>query len=357
MNNEFFEALDLFEKEKGIDRGYLIEKIKIAIVAAVKRGYGVGDNVLVELNTTTGDFYVAIQKTAVEEIEDPQTEMLVDEAKNYDKKATAGDMVSIPLEPKEFGRIAAQAAKQIIRQGIREAERSQMFKELQKKENEIVSAVVLRIDQKTGNLTLDMGKYQSLLPKIEQVENETFTEGEHIKVYVVGVNAGDKGPKMIISRTNAGLVRRLFEMEVPEIFDGIVEVKAISREAGVRTKMAVCSKDENVDPIGACIGPKGIRVAKIVDELKGEKIDIVKYSEDPAEFIKEALAPAKVVGVEIIDEKGKMCRAIVPDGQLSLAIGNKGKNAKLAARLTGWKIDIKPESGFFGEEEKIDEGE
>ena len=346
MNNDFFEALEMFEKEKGIEKGYLTEKIQIAIVAAVKKGYDVEDNVIVEVDGEKGKIYVAIKKLVVEEVEMPETEMLVDEARNYSSKANVGDFVEIPLEPKEFGRIAAQAAKQIIRQGIREAERSQMYKELQKKENEIVSAVVLKIDQRTGNLTLDMGKYQSLLPKAEQVENETFKDGEHIKVYVVGVNAGEKGPKLMISRTNAGLVKRLFEMEVPEIFEGIVEIKAISREAGTRTKMAVYSKDENVDPSGACIGPKGIRVAKIVDELKGEKIDIIKYNEDPAEFIKEALAPAKVLSVEILDLEEKTCRATVPDNQLSLAIGNKGKNAKLAARLTGWKIDIKPESGI-----------
>lgn len=350
MNSEFFEALRLFEKEKGIPSDYLAEKITNAITAAVKRTYSGNENVLVEIDTKKERFYVALTKTVVDKVEDSELEIQIDEARRYNKKVQIGEIVEIPLETKQFGRIAAGAAKQIIRQGIREAERNQMYQELQSKSQEIIAASILKIDPNSGALVLDMGKYQSILPKSEQVETETYTVGEHIKVYVVDVASGEKGPRVMISRTHSGLVKRLFEMEVPEIFDGLVEVKSISREAGSRTKIAVFSKDENVDPIGACIGPKGTRVAKIVDELKGEKIDIIKFSEDPKQFIAEALSPAKVVEVEILDEENKACKVTVPDNQLSLAIGNKGQNAKLAARLTGWKIDIKPESGFFGEE-------
>lgn len=350
MNHEFFEALRLFEKEKGISPEYLAEKITNAITAAVKRTYETEDNIVVDIDTKKERFYVALTKIVVEKVEEPNEEIQLDEAKRYNKKAQIGDTVEIPLETKQFGRIAAGAAKQIIRQGIREAERSQMYQELQGKTHEIVSAQILKIDPQNGALVLDMGKYQSVLPLAEQVEGEAYKVGEHIQVYVVEVTSTERGPRVMISRTHAGLVKRLFETEVPEIFEGLVEVKAISREAGARTKIAVYSKDENVDPIGACIGPKGSRVAKIVDELKGEKIDIVKYNEDPKIFIAEALSPAKVVDVELLDEENKACKVTVPDGQLSLAIGNRGQNAKLAARLTGWKIDIKPESGFFGEE-------
>jgi len=350
MNSEFFDALMAFEKEKGIERQYLVDKIKTAIIAAVKRGYGVQDNIIVDIDLEKQKFYVAIQKTMVEEVENPALEIQVDEGKKYNKKAMIGDIVEVSLKTSEFGILAAQAAKQIIRQGIREAERSQMYKELKDKSNEIISAIVLRTDNRNGSLILDMGKYQSVLPKGEQVENEVFNDGEHIKVYVMEVKETERGPRIIISRSNLGLVRRLFEMEVPEILDGVVEIKSVSREAGTRTKIAVYSNDENVDAIGACIGPKRNRISKIIEELRGEKVDIIKYSDDPAEFIKESLSPAKVVGVEIINAEERICKVKVPDGQLSLAIGGKGKNAKLAAKLTGWKIDIKPESGFYGEE-------
>lgn len=350
MNHEFFEALRLFEKEKGISAEYLAEKITAAIVAAVKRAYEVEENILVEIDPVRERFYVALVKEVVEQVEDGNTQIQVDEAKRFDKQASVGASVEVPLETKQFGRIAAGAAKQIIRQGIREAERSQMFKELQSKSHEIVSAQVLKIDPENGALILDMGKYQSVLPLSEQVEEEVYQVGDHIKIYIADVMSTERGPRAMISRTHEGLVKRLFEMEVPEVFDGLVEIKSISREAGSRTKIAVYSKDENVDPIGACIGPKGSRIEKIIDELKGEKIDIVHYSEDPQMFIAEALSPAKVVEVELLDTEAKTCKVIVPDGQLSLAIGNRGQNAKLAARLTGWKIDIKPESGFYGEE-------
>ena len=351
MNNEFFEALALLEKEKGISADYLLEKIKAAIAIAVKRDYGGTENALVEIDPARGAFRVAIRKDVVEAVENQYTDILLQDAYQYDKHAEVGGTVEIPLETKQFGRIAAQAAKHVIRQGIREAEKGQILQEFQSKEHEIVSAVVSRIDPKKGVATLEIGRSEAILPKSEQVPTEELVEGQRIKVYVVEVANSEKGPRIMISRTHPGLVKRLFEIEVPEIYDGTVEVKAISREAGSRTKLAVWSKDENVDAVGACIGPKGSRVAKIVDELDGEKIDVVKYSEDPAQFISAALSPADVISVEVDPDGAKTCKVTVPDHQLSLAIGNKGQNARLAAKLTGWKIDIRPESGFFGEDE------
>ena len=340
MNTEFFEALTLLEKEKGIPADYLLEKIKAAIAIAVKRDYGGSENGLVEIDPEKGKFQVAIRKTVVEAVENPNTEILLNDAYKYDKKAEIGSVVDIPLETKQFGRIAAQAAKHVIRQGIREAERGQMMQEFQSREHEIISAKVVRTDPARGSVTLEIGKSEAMLTRQEQVPGED----------VVEVAATDRGPRVMLSRTHPGLVKRLFEMEVPELYDGTVELKAISREAGSRTKIAVYSKDQNVDAVGACIGPKGARVAKIVDELGGEKIDVVKYSEDPAEFVAAALSPSQVVSVDVAEDGSKSCIVKVPDNQLSLAIGNKGQNARLAAKLTGWKIDIKPESGFYGEE-------
>ena len=351
LNQEFFEALAMLEKEKGIPMQYLIEKIEAAISIAIKRDEDGAEDNVVEIDPETERFYVAVRKTVVEEIEDPGSEILKEEAAKYKKNAMVGDIIEIPLETHDFGRIAAQAAKHVIRQGIREAERERIMAEYQSHCNDIITATVLRTDPRTGNVTLELAnRNEAILPKNEQVPGETYTDGQRIRVYVMDVFAGDKGPRMKISRTRAGLVERLFEMEVPEIYDGTIEIKATAREAGSRTKMAVWSKDPNVDAVGACIGPKGSRVAGIVDELGGEKIDVVKYSEDIQEFIAAALAPATVLGVEIEDEEARSCKVTVPDHQLSLTIGNKGQNARLAAKLTGWKIDIRPESGFYGEE-------
>lgn len=352
MNGEFFEALSLLEAERGLSADYLLEKIRNAIVIAVKKDYDVEDeNVLVEIDPRTGKFNVTLLKLVVEEVEDPRVEISLNEAQAKRRTTKLGDMFNIPLKTKDFGRIAAQTAKHVIRQGLKEAERSQMYAEMQSKAHEIITAVIHSIDPAKGTVTVELSKGgTAVLPRNEQVPGEQLREGQHIKVYVVDVIEGDRGPRMMISRTHPGLVKRMFEMEVPEIFDGTVEVKAISREAGARTKMAVWSKDENVDPVGACIGPRGQRVAKIVDELGGEKIDIVRWSEDPAAFISAALSPANVVGVEILDGESKACRVTVPDHQLSLAIGNKGQNARLCARLTGYNIDIRPESGYYGEE-------
>ena len=352
MNAEFFEALAMLEKERGLPADYLLEKIKNAIVIAVKKDYEVEDeNVSVVIEPDQGKFSVSLLKTVVEEVEDPATEISLEEAQQKKKSCKAGDEYAIPLKTKDFGRIAAQTAKHVIRQGLKEAERSQMYAEMQSKAHEIISAVVTNIEPVKGIVTLELGKGGvATLPRNEQVAGEELREGQHVKVYVVDVMETERGPRMMISRTHPGLVKRMFEMEVPEIFEGTVEIKAISREAGARTKMAVWSKDENVDPVGACIGPRGQRVANIVEELGGEKIDIVRWSEDPAQFISAALSPATVVGVELLEGDTKSCRVTVPDHQLSLAIGNKGQNARLCARLTGYNIDIRPESGYYGEE-------
>ncbi|MBR5247158.1 MAG: transcription termination/antitermination protein NusA [Clostridia bacterium] len=347
MNKEFFEAVALMEKEKGIQAEYLYDKISEAIVKAVRKDYNNKDVVACDIDPEAKTMRVYIHLNIVEELEDWDTDILVEDAIEYRADAKAGETLEIDLDTMKFGRIAAQTAKHVIRQGIKDAERGQIIKDFQSKTKDLISAKVGRIDPINGNVTLEIGKGTAVLPKAEQVPGETFTEGQMIKVYISEVKETERGPRIMISRTHAGLVRRLFEQEVPEIYDGIVAIHSVSREAGIRTKMAVSSKDENVDPIGACIGQRGARVNNIVEVLGGEKIDIVKYSEDPAEFIGAALAPANVLEVEIISTEDKKCQVTVPDHQLSLAIGNKGLNAKLAAKLTGWKIDIKPESGFY----------
>lgn len=347
MNKEFFEAVRELGKEKGIPAEYLYEKIQAAIVVAVKKDYNGKDVISCEIHPETEEMKVYLHKTVVETVEDPDCEISVEDAAPYKKDAAVGDEIQISLETKDFGRIAAQTAKHVIRQGIRDAERGQIMMEFQSKQQELVTAKVERIDPVTGNATLEIGKAEAILPKGEQVPGEEYTEGELIKVFIVDVRDTEKGPKAMISRTHPGLVKRLFETEVPEIYDGTVTIEAVSREAGARTKIAVHSKDPDVDAVGACIGPRGARVNKIVEVLGGEKIDIVVYSDKPEEFIAAALAPARVLKVEIVDEQAKSCQVTVPDNQLSLAIGNKGQNARLAARLTGWKIDIKPESGFY----------
>ena len=347
MNKEFFEAVALMEKEKGIQAEYLYDKISEAIVKAVRKDYNNKDVVACEIDPEAKTMRVYIHLNIVEELEDWDTDILVEDAIEYRADAKAGETLEIDLDTMKFGRIAAQTAKHVIRQGIKDAERGQIIKDFQSKTKDLISAKVGRIDPINGNVTLEIGKGTAVLPKAEQVPGETFTEGQMTKVYISEVRETERGPRIMISRIHAGLVRRLFEQEVPEIYDGIVTIHSVSREAGIRTKMAVSTKDENVDPIGACIGQRGARVNNIVEVLGGEKIDIVKYSEDPAEFVAAALAPANVVEVEIISAEDKKCQVTVPDHQLSLAIGNKGLNAKLAAKLTGWKIDIKPESGFY----------
>ena len=298
-----------------------------------------------------GVFDVFLYKTAAAEVLDPDREISMEEAQKIMPTAAEGDKIAIKLDPKDFGRIAVQTARSIIRQGIRDGEKGQALAEYQSKLKEIVTATVEQVDPKTGSAMLRLGKSIAILPKNEQISGEVLTEGSQIKVYIVDIKTGGKEPRALISRTHPDLVRRLFESEVPEIFDGTVEIKSITREAGSRTKIAVFSKDENVDAVGACIGQRGQRVSAIVEILGGEKIDIVEYSEDPVKFITAALSPAEVVKLDIDPDQERVCKATVPDSQLSLAIGNKGQNVRLAAKLTGWKIDIRPESGFYGEDE------
>ena len=348
MNSEVFEALSLLEKERGIPVDFMVDRIKKAILTACKNSYN-NEDAVINMDPETGKFEVFLRKTVVEEVSDKGREISLEKAREIDPGVDLEGKVSIPLNTKEFGRIAAQTARNIIRQGIRDGERGQMMQEFQSKHQELVTALVERIDPRTGAATLRIGKAEAVLPKSEQVGNEVLTEGDHIKVYVVAVKETEKGPRAMISRTHPDLVKRLFETEVPEIYDGVVEIKAVSREAGSRTKLAVLSHDPDVDAVGACIGARGARVSNIVTELGGEKIDIVEYSDDPTKFIASALSPADVVSVEVAEDGSHSCRVTVPDSQLSLAIGNKGQNARLAARLTGWKIDIKPESGFYGE--------
>ena len=351
MNAEIFAALAQLEKERGIPQSYMIEKITQALVAAYKKDKdGYTDNVFVEVKDD--DMHMYVQKEVVDDVITPATEITLDAARKISKTAQLGDLVNVDVQTKAFGRIAAQTAKQVIIQGIREAERGMVFDTFSSKEHEILTGVVTRIDPRNGSVALRIGTgaeaTDAILTAGEQVKGETLVEGQRIKVYLVDVRRQSRGPQVVISRTHPGLVKRLFELEVPEIYDGTVEIRSIAREAGSRTKMAVWSNDENVDPIGACVGPHGQRVNSIVDELRGEKIDIIKYSDDPAEYIAAALAPADVVDVRLAEE-GKACRVIVPDDQLSLAIGKEGQNARLAARLVGYKIDIKPES--YREEE------
>ena len=348
MNAEFFEAIEDIEREKGIPRGYMYDKIKLAMLAAFRRDNPeCEDNVEIVLDEDKKRIEMNVYKTVVAEVEDPSHEIILEAAKKVSRRAKLGDLLPVPVETKKFGRIAAQAAKQVIIQGIREAERGIIYEEFTSKEHEILTGVVSHIEPRNGSVSIRISSNseftEAVLTANERIRTDVLREGDHIKVYVVEVRNSTRGPQVLISRTHPGLVKRLFELEVPEIFDGTVEIKSIAREAGSRTKMAVWSADADVDPIGSCVGPKGGRVASIVNELGGEKIDIVKYSEIPEEYIAAALSPSEVVSVTMMED-GKSCRVIVPDSQLSLAIGKEGQNARLAAKLTGYKIDIKPES-------------
>ena len=345
---EFFAAIADIEKEKGIPKAYMIEKISQALVAAYKRDHeGITDNVVVEANEEKGEVRMFVKKDVVETVDNPHTEMSLEDARKALPRAELGDVLRIEIKPKNFGRIAAQTARQVIIQGMREAERGMIFDEFSAKEHEILTGTVTRVDPRSGSVSIRLtsgGEFtDTFLAPSEQVRGEVIHEGDRVRVYVVEVRRTTRGPQVLVSRTHPGLVKRLFELEVPEIYDGTVEVMSIAREAGSRTKLAVWSEDPNVDPIGACVGPRGQRVNAIVEELRGEKVDIIKYSDDPAEYVAAALAPADVVSVKEL-ETGKSCRVIVPDDQLSLAIGKEGQNARLAARLTGFKIDIRPES-------------
>lgn len=348
MNKELIDALNVLEKEKGINREVLFEAIESSLLSAYKNHIEKvdnikvnGDNVKVNVNRTTGDFSITVEKEVVEEVEDKSTQISLDEAQLISAKYQVGDLVNIDVKSKEFGRIATQNAKNIILQKIREEERNSIFEQYFEKQSDIVTGIVQRINP--NGISIDLGKAEALLTEAEQVKTETFVPTERIKLYVAEVKSGNKGPKIVVSRTRPELVKRLFEEEVTEIKDGTVEIKSIAREAGSRTKMAVWSNNKNVDPVGACVGMNGARVNAIVNELRGEKIDIIVWSDNPAELIEHALSPAVVVSV-VADDEAKTASVVVPDYQLSLAIGKEGQNARLAARLTGFKIDIKSES-------------
>ncbi|MCL2151704.1 MAG: transcription termination factor NusA [Oscillospiraceae bacterium] len=348
MNAEFFSAISDIEKEKGIPQTYMLEKIEQALLAALKKDYPTcAECARVVLDPVEKTVDMFMQKTVVETVENPNTQYSVEQARKILLGALPGNLINEPVDTTRFGRIAAQAAKQVIIQGIREAERNIVYDEFTSKEHEILTGIVSRIDPRSGSVSIQIGASsehtEAMLSSSERIPNEILKDGDRIKVYVIEVRKSTRGPQILISRTHPGLVKRLFELEVPEIFDGIVEIRSIAREAGNRTKIAVVSNDPDVEPIGACVGPKGARVNTIVSELGGEKIDIVKYSDDPVEYIASALSPSEVVSVTMF-EGGKSCRVIVPDNQLSLAIGKEGQNVRLAARLTGFKIDIKPES-------------
>lgn len=358
---EFFAALDLIEQEKGIKREYMLEKITQALVSAYKRDHeGIGENLVIIADQERNSIRMILKREVVEEVDNPDTEIALEDVRKILPNAQLGDVVSKELKTKNFGRIAAQSARQIIIQGIREAERNKVFDEFTNKTQELMMGTVTRLDPRSGGvfvkLTAENESTEALLTANEQVKGESYAEGQRLRVYVVEVTKGTRGTRVVISRTHYGLVRRLFELQVPELFDGTVEIKSITREAGSRTKMAVWSNNPEVDPIGACVGTRGARVNTIVEELHGEKVDIIKYSEDPAEYIAAALSPADVVSVEV-DVEEKSCRVVVPDDQQSLAIGKEGQNARLAAKLTGYKIDIKSVSAAAAEAEAAANGE
>ncbi|MEB4867812.1 transcription termination factor NusA [Priestia megaterium] len=341
MSSELFDALVILEKEKGISKDVIIEAIEAALISAYKRNFNQAQNVRVDLNLERGSMRVFARKDVVDEVYDPRLEISVEEAQTINPNFQLDDVVEIEVTPKDFGRIAAQTAKQVVTQRVREAERGVIYSEFSDREEDIMTGIVQRQDSRF--IYVSLGKIEALLPQSEQMPNEQYKPHDRIKVYITKVEKTTKGPQIYVSRTHPGLLKRLFEKEVPEIYDGTVELKSVAREAGDRSKISVHSEYAEVDPVGSCVGPKGQRVQAVVNELKGEKIDIVRWSNDPVEFVANALSPSKVVDV-IVDESEKATTVIVPDYQLSLAIGKRGQNARLAAKLTGWKIDIKSQS-------------
>jgi len=341
MSHELILALRELEKERGIPQKALIEAIKSALNTAYKKNFGTSQNVSVELNEITGEVQVYAQKRVSEEIKDACMEISLQEAQEIDPSATEDSVIDVEITPSNFGRIAAQTAKQVVVQKLREAERSLIYEEFSEREGEIVTGSIQRIESKT--VVINLGRTEGIMLPSDQIYSERYEVGQRVKGYIYEVKNSSKGPSVFISRTHPYFLKRLFELEVPEIYEGLVEIKTIAREAGSRSKISVYSMDEKIDSVGACVGPRGIRVQNIVNELNGEKIDIIKYHKDPEKFIANALSPSKVLSVEI-EGDGKKARVIVPDYQLSLAIGKEGQNARLAAKLTGWKIDIKSES-------------
>ena len=343
-NKELIKAIEELEKERGIDKDYLLESIETALVTAYKRNFDSAENVRIEMNKKTGDIKVVSIKEVVKEVENELTQISLEEAKEENKKIKIGEVVEKEIIPRNFGRIAAQTAKQVIVQKIREAERSMIYTEYNDRKGEIVSGIIQKADG--GTVILDLGKLEGVMPTKDQIPGEIYKVNDKIKAYVVNVEKGIKGiPQVLVSRSHPDFVRKLFEFEIPEIYEGLIEIKSIARDAGFRSKVAVYSTNENIDPVGSCVGQKGIRIQNIINELKGEKIDVIEWNEDPAIYISAALLPAQVMAVDIKEEE-KFAQVIVPDDQLSLAIGKAGQNARLAAKLTNWKIDIKSESQF-----------
>lgn len=341
MNSEFMDALEQLEREKGIAKDILLEAIELALISGYKKNFNSAQNVRVDINRHTGTVKVFARKTVVDEPTDPRLEISLDAAEQIDRGFQIGDIAEIEITPRDFGRIAAQTAKQVVTQRIREAERGLIYNRFVDREYDIVTGLVQRQDNRF--YYVDLGKVEAVLPLNEVMPTEKFAHNDRVKAYITKVEKTTKGPQILLSRTHPGLLKRLFELEVPEIYEGVVELKSVAREAGYRSKIAVYSRNPEVDPVGACVGPRGMRVQAIVNELKGEKIDIVRWSEDPVEFVANSLSPSKVVSVDV-DEENKVARVVVPDYQLSLAIGKEGQNARLAAKLTGWKIDIKSET-------------
>ncbi len=341
VNKELLNAIAYLSKEKGVSADVICDSLEAVLITAYKKEPDANPNAVVELNRLTGDYKILAPKTVVETVEDEDAEISLAMAQILDPEYSVGDVINVNVTPKNFGRVAAQAAKQVMIQRLREAERSIVYDEFSNRQDDIITGIIQRIEQR--NVYVDLGKAEAVLPVSEQIPTETYTVGQRIKCYVVEVRKTTKGAQILVSRTHPGLLKRLFELEVPEIYDGVVELKSVAREPGRRSKIAVYSRDENVDCVGACVGPKGVRVQNIVTELQNEKIDIVKWDEDPAVYIANALSPATVVSVTV-DEAEKTSNVVVPDYQLSLAIGKAGQNARLAAKLTNWKIDIKSES-------------
>jgi len=359
LSSELFQALTMLSEEKGIDKETLLEALEAALISAYKKNFKSASNVSVKFNEEEGTMKVFARKKIVDEVENEREEINLDEAREIDLSYEIGDIVEQEVTPTNFGRIAAQAAKQVVTQRVREAERDIIYEEYIDREEDVLTGIVERVD--AHNVFVNIGKIEAKLSRMDQIESEKYEVHDRIKVYVTKVTKTNKGPQVSISRSHPGLLKRLFEMEVPEIYDGTVEIKSISREAGERSKISVYASNPEVDPVGSCVGPKGQRVQAVVNELNGEKIDIVKWSEDPVIYVSNALSPSEVIDV-LVDEEEKATTVIVPDDQLSLAIGKRGQNARLAAKLTGWKIDIKSESEAkesgieFGELKEVEEG-
>ncbi len=343
-SKELIMAMDELEKERGINKEYLLESLETALVTAYKKNFDSAENVKVTIDDKTGDIKVLSLKKVVENVDNDMLEISLEEARKEDKNVNLGDTIELEIIPRDFGRIAAQTAKQVIVQKIREAERNMVYTEYNDRKGEIVSGIVQKSDG--GTVVLDLGKLEGIMLVKDQIPTETYRVNDKVRAYVLNVEKGAKGaPQVLVSRSHPDFVRKLFEFEIPEIYEGLIEIKSVARDAGSRSKVAVYSTNENIDPVGSCVGQKGIRIQNIINELKGEKIDVIEWNEDPAIFISAALLPAQVMAVDIKQEE-KFAQVIVHDDQLSLAIGKSGQNARLAAKLTNWKIDIKSESQF-----------